>query len=145
MSVTVRTNIIPLVALIAALPGRSNQVVDDTAMEIRDLASQLAPRATGSLAASIYVSGPNSSDYGNRVAAASSLNPRAIIVPEVTPSQVLSLTGGSAGYTDVVGVGVEHGIFNELGTRYMAPQPFLFPAVQPAIGQFTLAMSHVAG
>lgn len=145
MTVTTRVNKLRLDGLILQLSPRSHAAVDLTANNIRDRAASLAPRRTGSLAESIYVGTPDGSDYSQRAGDARSTNPTAIIVSEVTSSEVLSLSGGSSNaYVDVVGVAVQHGVFNELGTRFMSAQPFIFPSVEPERDAFVSAMSHVA-
>lgn len=131
MGITFRVNNDPLVALIRDFPKRSHRAVDESAKAIRDLASQLAPRDTGSLSVSLYVGTPDGSDYGQASAAAQALNPEAKIIPEVRPEFVMSLESGNDGlYVDVVGFAVEHGLFQEFGTRYQSAQPFLFPAIE---------------
>lgn len=145
MSITavVKRNGIP--SLMSLIEKRSRQNVEDGASDVRDLAAQLAPRDTGSLAESLYVSSSAGSDYSQRAAAAASRNPDAVIVPEVRPEFALTLFGTSgAGYTAIVGAAVEHGVFQEFGTRYQSAQPFLTPASEAMADQFTSAMQHVA-
>lgn len=144
MGITFRANTDPLVALVRDFPRRSHRAVDESASAIRDLASQLAPRDTGSLSASLYVATPDGSDYGQHASEAQSLNPNANIVPEVRPEFVMSLGTGNEGlYVAVVGWAVEHGLFQELGTRYQAAQPFLFPAVENERSAFVTRMRGV--
>lgn len=131
-------------ALVAQIPVRSRQAVDDAAHEIRDRASQLAPRATGSLAASVYVSNGTDSDYGQRSSEARGRNPQVVILPEITPEFVISLFGSNSGYMDVVAVAAGHGIFLELGTRHISPRPYFTPAVEVERDIFAAQMSHVA-
>lgn len=134
-----------LVGLYGRLGPKAKQAVEDTTASMRERAAQLAPKDTGSLAASLYVATPDGSEYSQRSSAARALNPRAIIVSETTPDQVLSLGGGGGkGFIGVVGIAVEHGVFNELGTRYMAPRPFMLPAAEPERDGFITLMSHVA-
>lgn len=143
MSFKAVLNTTRLVGLYSRLTPKAKQAVIDTSESMRDRASHLAPRRTGSLAASLYVTTPDGSDYSERASAARSLNPLAVIIPEVTPDQVLSLSSGGKGYIGVVGIAVQHGIFNELGTRYMAPQPFMLPAAEPERDGFLQLMRHV--
>lgn len=145
MSFKVVLNTARLTGLYSRLTPKARAAVQDAAEDMRDRASQLAPRDTGSLAASLYVATPDGSDYSQRASAARALNSRATIVSEVTPDQVLSLGGESGkGFIAVVGIAVEHGVFNELGTRFMAPQPFMVPAAEPERDRFISLMSHVA-
>ncbi len=140
-----RKNLIPL--LPGIMNARMKRNVDQTAENIRTRAYQMAPRATGSLAESLYVSKGDDdvSDYSQHAARAQSVNPKAVIVPEVRPSLVISLSGagGAASYIAVIGAAVSHGIFQELGTRYMAPQPFMFPAVEPERSEFVSIMGGI--
>lgn len=127
------------------LKSRTRTAVDDTARAIRTLGSQIAPRDTGSLSASLYTGTPDGSDYGQASSAARALNPQAEIVDEVRSEFVLSLSGGDDSlYVDVVGVAVAHGIFQELGTRYQSAQPFLLPAVENERGRFLSRMRGIA-
>lgn len=145
MAFTTVLNTSRLVGLYGRMTQRAKDAVTESATEMRDLASQLAPRDTGSLAASIYVATPDASDYSERASSAASLNPQANIVPEITSDQVISLGGpGGKGYIAVVGISVEHGVYNELGTRYMAARPFMLPAAEPERDRFIQTMSHVA-
>jgi len=141
---TFRLNNDPLVALVRDFPKRSHRAVDESAKAIRDLASQLAPKDTGSLSVSLYVGTPTESDYGQAAAAAQALNPAAVIIPEVRSEFVLSLQSGNEGlYVDVVAWAVEHGLYQELGTRYQAAQPFLFPAIENERVQFVDRMRGI--
>lgn len=142
---TVRLNDDPLQRLIRDMPTRTRKAVDENAVAIRDLAQATAPRDTGSLAVSLYVSNGEDSDYGTAAAAAAARNPDAVIVPEARPEFVLSLFGsGSPGFAAVVGSAVEHGLFVEYGTVHMAPRPFLTQAVEAIREQFIGDMSNVA-
>jgi HK97 gp10 family phage protein len=143
--VTIRVNKDRLDRLIAQLPVNATSAVDDIARDIQERASQIAPRDTGALSASIYVNNGTDSDYVTHAGTAASLNPDAVIVDEVNPDFVLSLFGGGDNaYTSVVGVAVNYGIFQEFGTRFMPPQPYLIPSVEPARDAFIERMSHVA-
>jgi hypothetical protein len=128
----------------AAIVKNTTDAVRDAAQYGRTYASQIAPRRTGSLADSMYVSGPGEdSSYPQATSTASSDNPRAIIVPEVKPSEAepnVSPTYPVAVYAP----GVEHSIFIEEGTRYMAPQPFLIPSSEVVRNFFLGAVVKVA-
>lgn len=144
ITVTLRSNRIP--AMQVQVQSKMQAAVEKTARNIRDFASQIAPRDTGSLAESLYVSSPAGSDYGQRAGVAASRNPQATIQPEVQPQFVLSLSGPASqnAYVAVVGVAAGHGIFQEFGTRYMGAQPFLYPAVLGLQGQFVNEMKTIA-
>jgi hypothetical protein len=144
--IAVTLNMLQLTQLLGDLAPNAAAAVDGTAHSIQQLSSELAPRRTGALAASIYVSTPNGSDYGQHESAAQSLNPEAIITQEVTPNNAQYITGPppDSAYVDIVGVAVNYGIFNELGTYKMAPHPFLYPSVEPARDAFIASMSHIA-
>lgn len=135
-----------IAAIVKALPKNMAGVVDETAYAIRDLASALAPRDTGALAQSIYVSTPRGSDYNERASAASSLNSEANILAEAASEFILSLTGeDNPTYTDVVGVSVDYGVYQEFGTRHMGAQSFMTPAAENERGRFVSRMSDIAG
>ncbi len=146
MSISVTLNMAKMTQLMGQLAPNAAAAVDGTAHGIQQLASELAPRRTGALSQSIYVSTPPTSDYGQHASAAQSLNPDAVIVSEVTASTAQYITGPppDTAYIDIVGVAVEYGIYNELGTKYMAPHPFLYPSVEPAKDAFISSMSHIA-
>jgi HK97 gp10 family phage protein len=146
MSVSVTLNNVKLVRLIGQLGPNAATAVDETARSIQELSREIAPRRTGALSQSIYVSTPNESDYGQHASAASSLNPLAQIQQEVTPHNAQYITGPppDTAYADIVGVAVQYGLFNELGTRYMAPHPFLFPSIEPNKNTFISSMSSIA-
>lgn len=128
-----------------AVERNMRQAVDDTAHDIQTTASQRAPRDTGSLAASIYVNNGEESDYVERTADAQARNKEVVILEEVDPEFAISLSGGTdASYVSVVGVAAGHGIFQEFGTRFQPPQPFMFGAIEVARDEFTTRMSHVA-
>lgn len=142
---TARLNTFRLVALMRRLPVRSRQAVDDTSNSIRDMARQLAPRDTGSLAASLYVSNGETSDYSQCAAAARGLNHNAVIEQEVRPEFVLSLFGSTSNaFVALVASAVGHAVFQEHGTRFQSAQPFLTPAIEAHRDPFVQAMSHVA-
>ena len=145
-ALTFRTRIISnrIPQVIARLQDNTRATVLQAAQDFRTTANQLAPRDTGSLASSIYVNDGESSDYGERVGAAQALNREVVILPEIAPEFVISLSGGDASTGVVVGVAASHGIFQEFGTRYMAAQPFMTPAVLRTEISFTNDMMHVA-
>lgn len=141
---TVRLNNDRLVSLIRAMPNRTRASVDESLNNIRDRARAQAPRDTGSLIASLYVSNGETSDYAQSAGTARSLNPQAVIEPEVRPEFVLSLFGQVGGFAGVVGSAVSHAPPNEYGTVHMDARPFLIPAVEAEQDDFETAMRHVA-
>lgn len=123
-------------ALPRLMRERSKRAVDETATQIQINARQIAPRDTGSLSESIYVNNGESSDYSTRTAAARAVNKQVRILEEIRPDFVISLGGGDPEYSAVVGVAAEHGLPVEFGTRFMDPQPYMTPAVEPQRDQF---------
>ena len=142
--VTVYVNTDRLDELIRVLPGRMKAAVDETGFAIRDRAEQIAPRDTGSLAASLYVTNGEDTDYWLRTGQAAAVNDDAVILEEIRPDSVISLSGGGEGYMVVVGAAVEHGEPVEFGTRFMAAQPFMTPSVEPERDEFITRMSDIA-
>lgn len=146
--VVVRSNRIP--SLIGSMQRALKQAVLDTADQIQARGSQLAAVDTGSMRDSIYrTDGEAVSDYSTRVATARAENPDAVIMPEVRPEFVIRLGGSGSGgqadnYSMVIGVGVSHGIPNELGTVNMRSRPFMRPAAESARDDFTNRMRHIA-
>lgn len=133
--------------VVAALIERMHEVVDESAANIQQLSSQLAPVRTGSLRASIYVTNGTDSDYSQATASARSLNRDVQILDEIDPEFAISPSGGSSGkdsYTVVVGVAAEHGAPQEFGTRFISPRPYLMPATLGEETNFTTNMSQIA-
>lgn len=92
--------------------------------------SHPGPFATGATEASIYVSGPKGSDYGECAARAVGLNPSAQILDESKPQilgegQSQSVIGVATGHAEFI----EKGRFSPKSGSYEAPRPFLEPAV----------------
>lgn len=142
--ISVRVNTDRLDKLTADLPGKVKAIVDETALSIQFRAKQIAPKDTTSLSESIYHNNGDESDYALRTAIARGVNRDVIILEEISPDFVLSLSGGDAEYTQVIGVAAGHGIFLEYGTRFMAPQPYMTPAVEPERDAFVTRMSTIA-
>jgi HK97 gp10 family phage protein len=115
---------------------QTRKAVDETAAEIQTRARQIAPRDTGSLSESIYVTNGTDSDYTTRTSAARGVNRRVTILEEIRPDFVISPSGGDAEYSAVIGVAAEHGEPVEFGTRYMDPQPYMTPSVEPQRDEF---------
>lgn len=120
---------------------------DDIAKAADSLAARaiaIAPQRTGSLVQSIYVSGPgNKTEYSERASAAFQRNRDAVIVNEITPKSVDPKVSERRPVA-VIAPAVLHGLFIELGTRYMAPQPFLIPAAEAAFPELVRLMGNIA-
>ena len=121
------------------LSDKVDAVVDKTAFDIQAEAQQniteLGAIDTGSMKASAYASTPKSSSYGAAAAEARGLNPNAVIQSEERPGE----------HEAIVGIAVEHGIYNELGTVRMPPRPFLGPAFEAMRRPFRQALRKVLG
>jgi HK97 gp10 family phage protein len=143
VTTTLRSNRLPQV--VAAIQRNTRTAVDSAAAGVQQRASQVAPRDTGSLAESIYVNNGDVSDYSLRTATAQGLNRDVVILEEIRPEFVISLSGGNeSSFAAVVGVAAGHGIFQEFGTRHSSPQSFMLPAVLGLEAEFINSMSHVA-
>ena|SRR6185503_9679850 len=117
--VTVRVDKRPLRALVRAMPNRTRLVVRRNAFAMADRAKSFAHVITGSMRDSVYVNmGGGDSTYTQAVSTAAADNPRARIVGEIQPEK----SRASA----VVGVAVEHGIYEE----FRAGHRFLLPAAE---------------
>jgi HK97 gp10 family phage protein len=142
VTITIRSNRID--ELTRLLVPRTHTAVLETAGDIQDRASFMAPRDTGALSESIYVASADGSDYSQRAGSAGARNPDAVIAPEVNPEFVISFSSSSPTFRAVVGSAVNYGIFQELGTRFMPPQSFMLPATEVAADAFSERMSHIA-
>ena len=148
-TVTVRTNRINQVQ--ASLTDRNKETVRKSAKFMRDVAASIAPVDTGSFAASIYVNGPDGeSDYELRASAARNLNARAVIIPEIREAQATSFgslrnnLGQFSLPEAIVASAVEHSVFLEDGTKFMAPQPTFRPAAAATSQVFERDMRTIA-
>lgn len=144
--VTFPTKVTLRIGTINALPRllreHAKEAVDETATEIQTLARQIAPRRTGSLSESIYVTNGDESDYASRTAAARGVNKQVLILEEIRPDLVISLSGVDPQYSAVVGVAASHGLPVEFGTRHQDPQPYMTPAVEPQRDAFVDRMKQ---
>lgn len=123
----------------------ARQIIAQTAADVAQRAESGSPVRTGSLAGSWYVSGPGTaSNYAEKRGIANNLNADALIVAEITPQSVGSSTTSPLTPGAVIASAVQHDLFVELGTRYMAPRPIMIPAAEATYGPFIAAMSHVA-
>lgn len=121
----------------AALDAAISRVVRKAAFDIQARAMDNAPNDTGFLESSIYVSMHSSSGYASAAATAAGRNPTAVMEPEVTPP-----TNDRTAY---IVVGATYGIYVELGTMYMAAQPYLLPAAELVKPQYLAALSGLDG
>ncbi len=143
-SIVVRSNTIG--KLLDKLNQNMHTVVDAAATDIQTRASQIAPIDTGALRNSIYVNNGTDSDYSQHVATARSLNPDMVALDEIDPEFVIAVSSSPSdnSYVTVVGVAADYGLFQELGTRHMRPQPFMLPSALGTQGDFETAMTHIA-
>lgn len=108
--------------LVAEIPKRARGLVGGEVRAIAQIARLLAPVDTGALKASIYTVTPDQgSTYPLAIDEAKLLRPEAVLLPEVELRDSLAGT---------VGVGVQHGIYNEFGTTQLPASPFLGPAIE---------------
>ncbi len=104
--------------LAAALPKVAASVVRETAQDVADLAAANAPVDTGFLKSSVYTVTAEGSTYGQ----AGTPPGDAYLLPEVDAPENEQ--------TAYVAVGANYGIYQEMGTRFMPPQPYFYPAVE---------------
>lgn len=109
-----------LAEAISALEGGVDHFVSALALEIARRAKDNAHVITGAMQASITVVTSEGSYYGESVALAAALNPKATFAPEeqVGPGQA------------AVQVPVNYAAFEEFGTSHQSAHPFLTPAVE---------------
>lgn len=108
-------------------------VVNNTAEQIQLDARKLVPVDTGFLFDSIYVEKFGSSDYGS--GGFGGLHQE--LLPEVeSPKDE---------WTAIVAVGASYGAYVELGTVYMAPQPYFYPAVDWGEGELESELLRFVG
>lgn len=91
------------------------ETVKGVAFDIATTARTLAPVDTGFLVNSIYVNAYDVSTYADATGVSSKLLPECDNPPDE--------------FTAYVAVGAEYGEYVEYGTRFMAAQPFFYPAV----------------
>lgn len=119
------------------LADRVDAVVSKTALDIEADAKQnitdVGAIETGSMKASVYAATPLGSSYAANTGEARGLNPDAVILSPEPHGE----------HEAVVAVGVEHGIYNEMGTVRMPPRPFLGPAAEANRRPFERALREV--
>ena len=120
-----------LSAIANAVPGATKQVVVKTAFDIQAGAASSAPVDTGFLRNSIYTVTADGSTYGQGGG------------PTHKDSYLLPPVGEAEETTAYVAVGANYGIYVEMGTRYMAAEPYFYPAVEAARQPFIDAMSKL--
>ena len=102
-------------AIIAHSGRNARRALRDAAFAVERFAKQKAPVDTGALRASIYVSMEGEGSQ----------------LPQVlTDAERVSLPMPEGPLVAYVGPSVHYGIYQELGTRRMAAQPYLLPAVR---------------
>lgn len=114
----------------AALDQASQQIPRKTALDIQAGYAANAPRDTGFMANSAYVTTIDSSTYGN----AGTPPKDAYLLPEEKPVDK---------YTAIVAVGANYAIYPELGTVHMAPRPAFYPAIDAARPGFEAATAAI--
>ena len=113
------------------------KTVREVAVSIKDDASAAAPELTGFLAGSIYVKTATSSTYGTGHV---SMTPYQALhhelFPEVeTPDE----------YEAMIAVAATYGIYLEMGTRFMPPQPYWYQAVDNGGAYLDFLLSQIEG
>lgn len=132
--VTIRITANRLPTLPARLRQQASAAVRKAAFDIEANAKQSVPVDTGALKNSIYTVTDQGSTYGQAVGSASSANPHGHPVAEAPKP---------AGISAVVAVGMEYGVYVELGTRKMAARPFLGPAAEVVKPAFLAALAQL--
>lgn len=110
MTTRVFTDTTNLNRLIDRIPGNKRELVKSVAFQVEALAKMKAPVDTGALRNSIYVSLQDSH------------------TPPTEATENLPVPDNDV--TAFVGPSVEYAIYQELGTSFMEPQPFLLPALR---------------
>ncbi len=111
--------------IIGALHLAFGKSVEAAAKAIMEQAMANAPVATGFLQSSIYVELHDSSTYGQGAVPGAA---GATMLPEIPKAE--------NDQTAYVAVAASYGIFQELGTARMSPQPYLVPALEAVRAQF---------
>lgn len=120
---------------LASLEGGAEHFIEALATSIRDQFQASAHVITGAMQASASVVTAGGSDYGEHVAAAAALNPKAEFAPEeqVGPGEA------------VVQVPVNYAAYEELGTAHRPAHPALVPAVELTIASADTIAREVFG
>lgn len=120
---------------IAGIEGAAGHFIEALATSIRDEFQTNAHVITGAMQASASVVTASGSDYGEHVAAAAALNPKAEFAPQeqVGPGEA------------VVQVPVNYAAYEELGTINRPAHPALIPAVESTIASADTIAREVFG
>ncbi len=114
----------------AQFPEQLHKVVVQTVEITNELASDNAPRRTGFMASNIYHVTSDGSTYGQGIA------PPTDDVYLLPPGPEVSDP-----YTGYTACAANYSIFVEMGTRFMAAQPFFYPAVEEGRARFEAALA----
>ena len=117
--------------LALALKPTTQTVIHNTAKAWQKAARAYAPVDTGFMQENIYVSDMQGSDYDT-----GTIEPPgdSYLLPEEKPPDDMSA---------VVGCAANYSIYQEMGTRFMPPQPYFYPAGEMAQAFFEAEMGKV--
>lgn len=104
------------------------KTIENLAQMARAKAEELAAKDTTAMSLSVYVNGPNSSDYAEHRDQAISARPE--LHPDKEGPEVLVEVERPKAMERNVAVGASYGIYQEMGTVKMAAHPFLGPAFE---------------
>ncbi len=114
----------------AKFPVQLHNVAVQTTDIIQELADANAPKRTGFMASNIYKVTSEGSTYGQGIA------PPTDDVYLLPPGPEVSDK-----FTGYVGCAANYSVFVEMGTRFMAAQPFFYPAVEEGRARFEAALA----
>ncbi len=114
----------------AKFPVQLHNVAVQTTDIIQELADANAPKRTGFMASNIYKVTSEGSTYGQGIA------PPTDDVYLLPPGPEVSDK-----FTGYVGCAANYSVFVEMGTRFMAAQPFFYPAVEEGRALFEAALA----
>lgn len=109
----------------ATMPLMINKALRKAAVDVAARAKISAPKITGFMANSIYITAKDYDTYGQRVVGNGQLLP-----PVAQPESWTTV---------IVAVGAAYGIYVEMGSRYVPARPYLIPAleyVKPKLEQY---------
>jgi hypothetical protein len=116
----------------ATLPLALSKIIRKAAIDIQGRAMILAPRRTGFLRNSIYISMKDESSYGQKVEGA---DPGKRLLPEVERPNIITKA--------IVAVGAEYGLYIEMGSRFSPAHPFLIPAADYVVPKMKEALMQL--
>ncbi len=133
-------------ALVSSIQSKATDNVASAGKFCQNYAQLVAPKRTGALAASIYVSGPGeNTTYPQAETEAVDRNPLIReVVGEIRPQDIDDKSGPQHPVA-VIAPAAPYSIFLEDGTRYMAPQPFMRPASEQTRNTFLGLMVNIFG